>query len=133
MTPTPASSPHGATLNTAAVLVALMPMMPAWGKLKAAAHTLPYDLAIMDGGQQGQPLPPGRWDSLTSPTLVIAGGKSPAWLRNAQQALTDTLPGASRRILDGQTHIVKPKPLAPVLADFFTHSQGNRTTSASDI
>ena len=31
--------------------VALMPLMPAWGKLKALVHTLPYDLTIMAGGQ----------------------------------------------------------------------------------
>ncbi len=116
-----------------AVFVALMPMMPAWGKLKAAAHTLPYDLAIMNGGQQGQPLPPGRWDSLTSPTLVIAGGKSPAWLRNGQQALAGALPGASHLTLDGQTHIVKPKSLAPVLSGFFAGAWDGETTSTSDI
>src|SRR5262249_62393659 len=52
-----------------AMAVAVMPLMPAWGKLKAAAHTLPYDLTIMDGGQQGRPLPAGRWASLTAPTL----------------------------------------------------------------
>jgi pimeloyl-ACP methyl ester carboxylesterase len=115
-----------------AVFLALMPLMPAWHKLKAAAHTLPYDLAIMDGGQQGQPLPPGRWASLTSPTLVIAGGKSPTWLRNAQQALAAALPGASRLTLDGQTHIVKPKSLAPVLASFFTGARDGQTTSTSD-
>jgi pimeloyl-ACP methyl ester carboxylesterase len=112
-----------------AVFLALMPLMPAWGKLKAAAHTLPYDLTIMDGGQQGQPLAPGRWASLTVPTLVIAGGKSPDWLRNAQRALASTLPGASHRTLDGQTHIVKPKALAPVLAEFFTGARDNSTAS----
>jgi len=115
------------------VFVALMPLMPAWGKLKAAAHTLPYDLTIMDGGQQGQPLPPGRWASLTAPTLVIAGGKSPAWLRNAQQALAGALPGASHLTLDGQTHIVKPKSHAPVLAGFFTGARDGQTTSTSDM
>src|SRR5262249_10248755 len=66
-----------------AMAVAVMPLMPAWGKLKAAAHTLPHDLTIMDGGQQGRPLPASRWASLTAPALVIAGGKSPAWLQNA--------------------------------------------------
>src|SRR5215831_19091595 len=112
-----------------AVVVALMPLMPAWGKLKAAAHTLPHDLMIMDGGQQGRPLQPGRWARLTAPTLVMAGGKSPAWLQNAARALTQTLPGASQRTLPGQTHIVKPKPLAPVLADFFTSAPGDRPAS----
>jgi pimeloyl-ACP methyl ester carboxylesterase len=106
-----------------AVFVALMPLMPAWGKLKAAAHTLPYDETIMAGMQQGRPLPPGRWAALTAPTLVIAGGKSPEWLQNAQRALAEALPGASHRTLEGQTHIVKAKPLAPVLADFFADTR----------
>src|SRR5215467_913436 len=112
-----------------AAVVTLMPLMPAWGKLKAAAHTLPYDLTIMDGGQQGRPLQPGRWAPLTARTLVMAGGKSPAWLQNAAQALAQTLPCASHQTLPGQTHIVKPKPLAPVLADFFTSAPGNRSAS----
>jgi len=112
-----------------AMVVALMPLMPAWAKLKAAAHTLPYDLTIMDGGQQGRPLPAGRWASLTAPTLVIAGGKSPAWLQNATRAVAQALPGASHQTLPGQTHIVKPKPLAPVLADFFSSAPGNRSAS----
>src|SRR5499433_4099189 len=72
-------------------VVTLMPLMPAWGKLKAAAHTLPHDLMIMDGGQQGRPLPASRWASLTAPALVIAGGKSPAWLQNAARALAQAL------------------------------------------
>ena len=115
-----------------AVFVALMPLMPAWGKLKGLAHTLPYDLTIMDGGQQGRPLPSGRWASLTAPTLVMAGGKSPAWLRNAARALAQVLPGASHQTLPGQTHIVKAEPLALVLADFFTHAPSNRPVSTSD-
>jgi len=116
-----------------AVFVAVMPLMPAWGKLKAVAHTLPYDLTIMDGGQQGRPLPPGRWASLTAPALVMAGGKSPAWLQNTARALVRVLPGASHRTLPGQTHIVKAKALAPVLADFFTHAPGSRPASTSEM
>ncbi|HEX9041669.1 MAG TPA: alpha/beta hydrolase [Trebonia sp.] len=115
-----------------AAFVALMPLMPAWGKLKAVAHTLPYDLAIMDGRQRGRPLPSDRWVSLTAPALVMAGGKSPAWLQNAARALAQVLPGASHRTLPGQTHIVKAEPLAPVLADFFTHTQGSRPASTSE-
>jgi pimeloyl-ACP methyl ester carboxylesterase len=115
-----------------AMVVAVMPLMPAWGKLKAVAHTLPYDLTIMDGRQQGRPLPADRWASLTAPALVIAGGKSPAWLQNAARALAQALPGASHRILPGQTHIVKAGPLAPVLAEFFTGTPGNQAASTSD-
>jgi len=115
-----------------ATVVAVMPLIPAWGKLKAAAHTLPYDLTIMDGSQQGRPLPVGRWVALTAPTLVIAGGKSPAWLQNAARATAQALPGASHQILPGQTHIVKPEPLAPVLAGFFTGAPRNQAAGTSD-
>ncbi len=102
-----------------AVFVAMMGVMPMWPRLKAVANTLPYDLAIMGDGQLGNPLPAGKWASITAPTLVIGGGKSPAWLHGAVAAVADSVPGASRRTLDGQTHLVKAKVLAPVLTEFF--------------
>jgi pimeloyl-ACP methyl ester carboxylesterase len=101
------------------IFVALMRIMPAWSRMKAIAHTLPYDASVMGDGQRGQPLPAGRWSSVTVPTLVLGGGKSPAWMRNAVDAVAERLPSARRRTLDGQTHLVKPKVLAPVLAEFF--------------
>ena len=47
------------------------------------------------------------------------GGKSPAWMRNATRALAGIVPNATYRTLDGQTHMVKPKALAPPLIEFF--------------
>jgi pimeloyl-ACP methyl ester carboxylesterase len=54
------------------------------------------------------------------PTLVVGGGKSPTWLRHGVRALADVLPNAQHRTLEGQTHLVKPAALAPVLTEFFT-------------
>lgn len=102
-----------------AVFVAMMRFMPAWSKLKAVAPTVVYDAAIVDDFQKGRPLPAGRWDSVTMPTLVAVGGKSPAWKRNAMRSLADVLPNARHHTLEGQTHIVKPEALTPVLVDFF--------------
>jgi pimeloyl-ACP methyl ester carboxylesterase len=102
-----------------AIFVAAMPLMPAWSKLKAAAHTLPYDGAIVQDHQQGKPLPVGRWSSVTMPTLVLDGGKSPVWMRHATAALAMALPNSQYRTLKGQTHMVKPKAHAPVIAEFF--------------
>lgn len=102
------------------ILTGTMRLMPAWSKLKAVAHTLPYDIAIMGGHQQGEPLPEGRWTAVAIPTLVADGGKSPEWIRNGTFALTEVLPGAHYRSLEGQTHMVKPEPLAAMLRDFFT-------------
>lgn len=97
----------------------LMRLMPVFSKLKAVAHTLPYDFAIVADQQRGQPLPADRWTSYTQPILVMMGGKSPAWMRTANHALAAVLPSAQLRTLAGQTHMVSEKALAPVLVDFF--------------
>lgn len=102
-----------------AIFVAVMRFMPAWSKLEAVAPTVVYDAAIVDEYQKGRPLPAARWDSVAMPTLVAVGGKSPAWMHHAMRALADVLPNARHRTLEGQTHIVKPEALAPLLADFF--------------
>jgi pimeloyl-ACP methyl ester carboxylesterase len=102
-----------------ALFVAVMRLMPVWSKLIAAAHTLPYDGAIVQGHQLGQPLPTGRWASVTIPTLVMDGGKSPAWMRHGNRSLAEVLPNAQYRTLEGQTHMVKATAHAPVLVEFF--------------
>jgi len=100
---------------------AIVPMRqtPIWQILEAAAHTLAYDGTIMGDLMSGHPLPRGKWDSVTIPTLVMDGEASPAWMRNAVQALVNVLPRAQRRTLEGQTHVVSPESLAPVLRAFF--------------
>jgi pimeloyl-ACP methyl ester carboxylesterase len=102
-----------------AVFIALMRFLPAWSKLKAVAHTLPYDITLMKDNQRGKPLPARRWDSVQAPTLVAVGGKSPAWMRHSMRALGDVLPNPQRQTLAGQTHMVSPKVLAPALVAFF--------------
>ncbi|MEO8129145.1 MAG: alpha/beta hydrolase [Bryobacteraceae bacterium] len=102
-----------------AIVVALMRFLPAWSKLKAVAHTLPYDITLVQDYQRGSALPAGRWAGVTTSTLVLDGGKSPAWIRHAMKALAGVLPNAKFRTLEGQTHMVSPKALAPVLAEFF--------------
>jgi pimeloyl-ACP methyl ester carboxylesterase len=99
---------------------ALMPLMiPMWLKLKAVAHTLPYDGAIVRDNQRGKPLPASRWASVTIPALVMDGGNSPAWMRHANRSLARVLPSAQYRTLKGQTHMLKPKAHAPMLVEFF--------------
>ena len=107
-----------------AVFVALMRFMPAWSKLRAVAHTLPYDAAIVYDYQKGQPLPTDLWASATMPTLAAVGGKSPDWMRHAMRELADVLPNARHHTLEGQTHIVKAEILAPVLVEFFDNRNG---------
>jgi pimeloyl-ACP methyl ester carboxylesterase len=102
------------------IALLMMPLMPAWSKLKAVAHTLPYDITIVQDNQRGQPFRAGRWSGATMPTLAMDGSRSPAWMRNGMRALAGMLPNAAFRTLDGQTHMVKAAALAPVLTEFFS-------------
>ena len=89
-----------------------------WPGLESVAHTLSYDGRVMGDQMSGKPLPSDRWASVTIPTLVIDGGESPPWQRNAVQGLVDVLAEARRLTIEGQTHDVDPVLLAPVLEEF---------------
>lgn len=101
----------------------MMRLMPrTWRNLEAMAHTIPYDLAIMDGYRRGGPLPAERWASVAVRTLVLDGAKSPEHLRAAASALADALPTAEYRTLEGLSHasvVMSPKKLVPTLHRFF--------------
>src|SRR5262249_9367524 len=99
--------------------ILMMHLMPTWSKLKAVAPTLPHDLALTVPRQGGRPLSPTEWASVTAPTVVISGGRSPSWMRNGNAALAAVVPGATLEVLAVQTHMVKAKAVAPFLADFF--------------
>ncbi|KQL44023.1 hydrolase [Brevibacillus choshinensis] len=100
--------------------VASMRSAPFWPAMEDVAHTLVYDGTIMGDTMSGNPLPAERWSSVSIPTLVMGGGKSPEYQQNAVKALVNVLPNAKRRILEGQDHNVAPDLLAPVLTDFFS-------------
>jgi pimeloyl-ACP methyl ester carboxylesterase len=98
------------------VLVMMQLMLPVWSKLKAVAHTLPYDATIM-----------GKWSvprdiaaRVRVPSLVMHGGKTDARLARAATLLAAALPGAEHRVLEGQRHDVAARALAPVLVEFFS-------------
>jgi len=104
-----------------APVVALMRLTPIWKGARAVAHTLPYDWAAL--GEQhmyGAPLDESEWASVTVPTLVVHGSKSPAVLRDGARALAAALPNAELRVLEGVSHNLKMPVLAPLLREFFT-------------
>jgi pimeloyl-ACP methyl ester carboxylesterase len=96
---------------------------PAWPGLEAIAHTLAYDAACMGDNRP----PTARLAGITRPTLVATGGASPdsflggggAFFDRAADAIAASIPHAERRVIEGQTHMVDPKVLAPVLERFF--------------
>jgi hypothetical protein len=100
-------------------MVAGMRSMPMWPWLEGLAHTISYDGRAMRGHMSGRPFPPGEWAAVTQPALVLDGGDSPAWARNACRALAEALPNAEYQTLEGQTHEVANDVLAPVLDRFF--------------
>jgi pimeloyl-ACP methyl ester carboxylesterase len=103
-----------------AIGVLAMSVMPLWKKMKAIAHTLANDLTIVEPYQQGRPLSRAQWAGATMPALVMAGGKSPAYMQNGMRHLADVLPNAQHLTLPGQTHMVKDAVLAPEIVKFFT-------------
>jgi pimeloyl-ACP methyl ester carboxylesterase len=108
------------SVGVPAPFVALMRLMPMWKGLKATAHTLPYDWAALGKHTMyGAPLDPAEWASVTMPTQVVYGAKSPAVLQQGSQALAEVLPNAELRKLEGVSHNVKMNALAPVLTQFF--------------
>ena len=117
------------TVGAPGPMIALMPLLPVWKKLTGVAHTLPHDLTIVIDHQQGRPIPPGLYDAVSAPTLVIAGGKSPEYLRNAQADVADAVPHGRLETLPGQTHLIKAKVTAPVVAAHLlaTHPEGDRS------
>lgn len=87
---------------------------PMWAAMEAIAPTLAYDDAVMGDGL----LPRDRLASLDVPVLAVAGGESPDWLQQATRAVADAAPEGTYRVLEGQTHMVDPNALAPVLTEF---------------
>ncbi|MBD0839958.1 alpha/beta fold hydrolase [Streptomyces sp. TRM68416] len=88
---------------------------PLWPGMEAIAPSLAHDAAVLgDGG-----VPHARLAALTVPVLAVAGGASPAWMQEAARAVAESAPEGTYRVLEGQTHMVEPQVLGPVLAEFF--------------
>jgi len=104
--------------------IIMMRMMPwVWPKLKAVAHTLPYDAAIMTSFR----IPRGRFATIATPVLVMNGSKTDPRLKDAARAIAHTVPNAQHRELAGQTHNVSAKALAPAVIDFVSSTPATAT------
>ncbi|MEU0990054.1 alpha/beta fold hydrolase [Streptomyces sp. NPDC005953] len=96
--------------------IANMRRAPLWSALEAVAHTLPHDHAVMGNGT----VPTALLKGVGIRVMVVDGGASPPWMREAAALVSRALPRGRHRTLTGQTHEVAPHVLAPVLEDFFT-------------
>lgn len=88
---------------------------PMWARLEALAHTLAYDVAILDGFA----LPADRLAKIHVPLLATDGAESPEWVRNTVQAVVEAVPGARHLSLAGQDHGVADDVLTPLLVEHF--------------
>jgi len=98
-----------------AFMVFIMGIMPIFSKLKAVAHTLPYDATIMGDFS----LPVKMAASVKVPTLVGGGEKSPVSMQNSVKQLAGVIPNSELKMFKGQTHNISVKVLAPALIEFF--------------
>ena len=105
-------------MGAPAFAVAMMRIMPFWPRLRAVAHTLPYDVAVMGGFAVRKE----KFSAIQAPTLVIGGEKSPKALVRAVRDVASVLPRGESCMLQGQNHNVSMKVLAPVLRTFFRPS-----------
>jgi pimeloyl-ACP methyl ester carboxylesterase len=85
--------------------------------LEAIAPTLAYDhTAIL--GEDGS-VPTERAAGVSVPALIMNGSASYAFMHDTARALSQAMPHAQLRPLEGQRHDVSPEALAPVLVEFF--------------
>jgi pimeloyl-ACP methyl ester carboxylesterase len=102
-------------VNMPAPLIFMLQLMRGvWRQLKAVAHTLPYDMAVMGNWQI-----PARFAKLRVPTLAMHGGKTQTRLKRASEELVKVLPNVRQQVLPGQTHNVSAAVLVPALVAYF--------------
>jgi pimeloyl-ACP methyl ester carboxylesterase len=92
-----------------------MKTSPDWMLMERAAPTLAYENLVMGDGAV-----PSEAAAVKVPALVLDGGESPEFKRAAADALAAAMPCGKRKTLRGQTTLVPPEVLAPVLKEFFS-------------
>jgi pimeloyl-ACP methyl ester carboxylesterase len=92
---------------------------PAWPGMLAMAPTLAYDTAVVGDDRS---VPVGIAAKVKAPTLVMDGGASLGplpFMRPTADKIGKSIPRAQRLVVEGQTHDVSSKVLAPILRKFF--------------
>jgi pimeloyl-ACP methyl ester carboxylesterase len=102
-------------VDTPAEQIEGMRQAPVWPMFEAVAPTLAYDAAELG---EDRSVPVKRAAKVSAPALVMNGTVIPFMLPTAQ-ALAKAIPHAQHRTLEGQSHDVDLKVLAPELVKFF--------------
>ena len=80
---------------------------PIWQDMVDAAHTLPRELQAIAGYE----FDATRFANMTTPTLVLSGGESPPFYKDATEAVNNALPNSRIVTFDGHAH--EPMNTAP--------------------
>lgn len=80
--------------------IAYLRSQPSWQRRLANAHTVPREIRA----NREYVFDPSRFERLSTPTLLLVGGDSPAYEREDAETLNRTLPDARVSVLDGQGH-----------------------------
>jgi pimeloyl-ACP methyl ester carboxylesterase len=86
---------------------------PGWRPLLALAHTLAYDVRLLNGGV----VPADRLSAIPCPVLGTAGSLSAPWAEESVRAVAAAVDNGEWRVLDGQSHNIAPDVLAAVLRE----------------
>lgn len=97
---------------------------PQWADLEGIAHTLAYDAACLRDGS----VPVERLARIGQPVLVLTGSMldphmgelHPSFFADAANEIAQSIPASKRRVIEGQSHVVAPDVLAPILTEFFS-------------
>ena len=95
-------------------MVAQMDGAPWVKALEPLTPTLPYDIAVTDGG-----VPAAELAKITAPVLILGGANSPGWFQRSVADQAAATPGAKFRRLDGFDHNAPVEVIAPILISFF--------------
>ena len=96
-----------------------MKKSPMWPGLEKVAPTLAYDAACM-GEDRSVPIEIAK--NVTARTLVMDGGASKQTMPftyDSAEKLAKAISNAKRKTIEGQSHDIDSKVLAPVLTEFF--------------
>ena len=104
-------------VGTPAEQITAMRQTPAWAPLEALAPTLAYDHTAILGKDNAVPIE--RAAQVRVPTLVMYGDASFPFMSDTARTLSNVIPHARLRTLEGQTHSLTGDVLAPVLQAFF--------------
>ena len=96
-----------------------------WAGIEALTPRLAYDSEVMGDVGRGGTIPADVAGAAMTPTLVLSGGASPAWMIDVGRQLAVALPDGRHDVLEDQEHVVPSEVLVPVLEDFFSDSTGS--------